>query len=107
MTDLLTQLGWKLAPTEPQKRTTDAPPPPPNKPNNGGGNHDKWAHAVFNQLENLLWQIEDKGWKSSIHIEKDVVKVLHNIPASFVRSVMAGITPEDYPALSRYIIRGS
>ena len=60
MTDLLTQLGWKLAPTEPQKRTTDAPPPPPKKPNSGGGNHDKWAHAVFAQLENLVWQIEEK-----------------------------------------------
>lgn len=100
MTDLLTQLGWKLAPVQ-------EPPKPPKMPNDNGGNHDKWAHAVFAQLENLVWQIEDKGWKSSIHIEKDVVKVLHNIPASFVRSVMAGITPEDYPALSRYIIRGS
>ena len=49
--DLLTQLGWKLAPTE-------TPPPPPKKSGNrGGGNHDKWAHEIFNQLESLLWQI--------------------------------------------------
>ena len=101
MNDLLTELGWKLAPA-------DAPPSPPKKQdNNGGGNHDKWAHQVFNQLENLLWQIEEKNWKSSINIDKDIVKVLHQIPESFIRSVMAGITPEDYPALSRYIIRGS
>ncbi len=100
MNDLLTQLGWKLTPTE-------TPPPPPKKSKGGGDDHNKWAHAVFNQLGNLIWQIEDRGWKSSIHIENDVVKVLHHIPASFVRSIMAGITPEDHPALSRYIIRGS
>lgn len=108
MTDLLTQLGWKLAPTEPQKCTADAPPPPPKKSGNrGGGNHDKWAAAVFNQLENLLWQIEEKHWKSSIHIQHDIVNVLQHIPPSFIRSITDGITPEDMPALSRYIIRGS
>ena len=101
MNDLLKELGWKLAPA-------DTPPSPPKKSgNNNGGNHEKWAHQVFNQLENLLWQIEEKNWKSSINIDKDIVKVLHHIPESFIRSVMAGITPEDYPALSRYIIRGS
>ncbi len=106
MTDLLTQLGWRLAPIEPQKRTTDAPPPPPNKPNSGGGNHDKWAHAVFAQLENLVWQIEEKHWKSSINIQRDVVDALPHIPPSFVRSVTDGITPE-YAGIYRLIIRGS
>lgn len=108
MTDLLQQLGWKLAPSEPQKRTTDAPPPPPKKSgNNNGGNHDKWAHQVFNQLENLLWQIEEKNWKTSIHIQHDVVDVLQSIPPSFIRSITDGITPDAMPALSRHIIRGS
>ena len=101
MTDLLQQLGWKLAPTE-------TPPPPPKKSGNrGGGNHDKWAHEIFNQLESLLWQIEEKHWKSNIHIQRDIVDVLQHIPPSFIHSVMAGITADDYPALSRYIIRGS
>ena len=103
MTDLLTQLGWKLAPTEPAQ-----PPPPPPKPQRGGGDdHNKWAAAVFNQLENLIWQIEEKHWKSSIHIQHDVVTQLPSIPSSFIRSITDGITPEDMPALSRYIIRGS
>jgi hypothetical protein len=98
MTDLLTQLGWKLAPVE--------PPPPPPVPVRYSEDRRKWEQAVFAQLENLVWQIEEKHWKSSINIQRDVVDALPHIPPSFVRSVTDGITPE-YAGIYRLIIRGS
>lgn len=100
MTDLLTQLGWKLAPVQ-------EPPKPPKMPNdNGGNNDDKWALEIFSTLEDLRWQIQEKGWKSSINIQRDVVNALPHIPPSFVRSITDGITPE-YAGIYRLIIRGS
>ena len=98
MTDLLTQLGWKLAPVE--------PPPPPPAPVRYSEDRRKWEQAVFAQLENLVWQIEEKHWKSSINIQRDVVDALPHIPPSFVRSITDGITPE-YAGIYRLIIRGS
>ena len=102
MTDLLTQLGWKLAPAEPT-----APPPQPPKKYGGVGNHEKWALEVFSTLEDLRWQVQEKGWKSSIHIQRDVVNILQHILPSFIRSITDEITQEYLPHLYCLIIRGS
>lgn len=98
---LLQQLNWIVTPD----RTTDAPPPQLDEYD--GGRNDKWAREIYNELESLIWQIEVKHWKSYVHIGRDLVKRLDHIPESFIRSIMAGITPTDYPALSRHILRGS
>ena len=94
---LLQQLNWIEAPPAPPQQHADE---------NYGGD-DKWSRDIFNHIESLIWEIEVKGWRTHIHIGRDLVKRLDNIPESFIRSIMAGITPTDYPALSRHILRGS
>lgn len=96
MTDLLTQLNWRIAPPEPPQRNKGR-----------GGNWDKWAREIYNELESQVWQIEEKHWKSSIHIGRDLVDRLQHIPESFIRDIMRDIMDGEYPALARLISRGS
>ena len=86
-----------------------APPPPTQEDNNGGGrNNDKWNDAIFNQLENLQWMIEEKHWQDTIHIGKHLVGRLRNIPETYIRSVVTVLmNDEDAPRVTKYIIRGS
>lgn len=97
MSDLLTQLNWK-----------EAPPSPPTTDNGEGWNNNGWNNKIFNQLENLLWMIEEKGWKDTIHIGRDVVGRLRNTPEDYIRSLMAALmADEDARGFTKYIIKGS
>ena len=93
MKSLLEQLRWVVAPPLPPIAIDD------------DNQRDKWAEEVFAQLNNLLWQIEDKHWKSSIHIQKDVCNRLKHIPESFVRDIVKGAGC--YPSIARYYVKGS
>lgn len=79
------------------------PPPPPITPDDNS--EDKWAEEVFSCLDNLLWMIEQKKWKSSIHIQNDICNKLKHIPESFVRDIVKGCG--SYPSISRYYIKNS
>lgn len=97
MSDLLKELRWRVA-----------PPPPPTTDNGEGWNNNGWNNKIFNQLENLLWMIEEKGWKDTIHIGRDVVGRLRNIPEGYIRSLMAALmADEDARGFTNYIIKGS
>lgn len=98
MTDLLTQLNWKVA---------EAPPSPPRKKSGNGGKHDKWIDEIVNELNSQIWQIEEKHWKSNIHIGNDLVKRLDHIPESFIRAVVSATLTGRYSEYERYIVRDS
>lgn len=97
MKNLLTQLNWIEAPPAPPQQHADE---------NYGGD-DKWSRDIFNHIESLIWEIEVKGWRTHIRVERDVVKAkrLDHIPESFIRSTMDNIMAGDYPALKRLMAR--
>lgn len=86
MSNLLKELGWKVAPPEPPQEIKDNP-------------HGKWwTEKILSTVENLVW-LQDKGWKrGKIHIENDLCKKL-NIPDAFIRGIVAELMSEEYPAL--------
>ena len=67
----------------------------------------KAAEIVFSRLESLRWEIEEKHWRSSINVQKDLVDSLPNIPAEWIREITDGLQTGEYPAFSKLIIRGS
>lgn len=97
MSDLLTQLNkWRVV-----------PPPPADMDNGDGWNNGKWNDAIFNQLENLIWMIEEKHWQDHIYITRDLVDRLRNIPETYIRSIMDALMADDDNGKYKKYIRGS